>query len=240
MTILRTLSKDAITALLVLGSLGTALAQSPSRMTGGSWANGKACFFRNSQYIRFDLTNGRADPGYPKPIDGMTWPGLPWSGDIDALVPWGNGKAYLFKGSHYVCFDIKSDRVDPGYPKPIDAVTWPGLTWTSGIDAAVNFGNGKVYLFKGEQYVRFDIPANRVDPGYPKPIDAVTWPGLPWTGGIDAAVSSENGKIYLFKGGHYVRLDIQTDRVEPGYPKPVDESTWPGLFKSNLELSTHP
>ena len=51
----------------------------------------------------------------PQPIS--QWH-LPWSEDVDSAVNWGNGKAYFFKGSQYVRFDIASDRVDPGYPPP--------------------------------------------------------------------------------------------------------------------------
>jgi hypothetical protein len=144
---------------------------------------------------------------------------------LDAAVEWGNGKAYLFKSTQYVRYDIKADRVDPGYPKPISE--WTGLPWTNGIDAAVNWGNGKAYFFKGAQYVRWDISADRVDPGYPKSISE--WTGLPWTNGIDAAVNWGNGKAYFFKGAQYVRWDINADRVDPGYPKPIDNETWPGI-----------
>ena len=48
---------------------------------------------------------------------------------------------------------------------------------TNRIDAAVNWGNGKVYIFRGSEYVRFDIATDRVDAGYPKPIKG-HWPGL--------------------------------------------------------------
>ena len=52
------------------------------------------------------------------------------------------------------------------------------MIWTDGIDDAVNWGNGKAYFFKGGQYIRYDIKADRADPGYPKAVDAGTWPGL--------------------------------------------------------------
>ena len=148
---------------------------------------------------------------------------------IDAVVEWDNGKAYFFKGSQYSRYDMKADRVDPGYPKPINSQTWPGLPWTDGIDAAVNWGNGKAYLFKGTQYVRIDIQADRVEQGYPKEIYGPNWPGVPWADGIDAAVNWKNGKAYLFKGNQYLRIDIQADRVDPGYPKPINNETWPGI-----------
>lgn len=192
------------------------------------WDNGKAYFFKGNRYVRHDLKADRADSGYPKPINNETWPGLPWTDSIDTAVNWGNGKVYFFKGSQYLRYDTKADKVDPGYPKPINNETWPGLPWTDGIDAAVNWYNGKAYFFKGSQYVRYDLKADRVDPGYPKPINNETWPGVPWTEGIDAAVNWRNGKVYLFKGDSYVRFDIKADRTDPGYPKPINNETWPG------------
>jgi len=38
--------------------------------------NGKAFFFKEGAYIRFDIADDSADNGYPKAIDGATWPGL--------------------------------------------------------------------------------------------------------------------------------------------------------------------
>ena len=148
---------------------------------------------------------------------------------IDAAVEWDNGKAYFFKGGQYIRYDIRSDRADPGYPKPINNETWSGIPWTDGIDAVVNWYNGKAYFFKGGQYIRYDVKTDRADPGYPKPINSQTWSGVPWTDGIDTAVNWRNGKAYIFKGMEYVRIDISADRVDPGYPKLINNETWPGL-----------
>jgi len=193
------------------------------------WDNGKAYFFRGGQYVRYDMKTDRVDPGYPKPIDNQSWPGLTFTDGIDAAANWGNGKAYFFKGGQYIRYDLRSDRADPGYPKPIDNQSWPGLPWTSGIDAAVNWYNGKAYFFKGSQYVRYDVKADRVDPGYPKTISAESWPGLGFTDGVDAAVNWKNGKAYFFKGDRYIRYDVKSDRADSGYPKPIDNQSWPGL-----------
>ena len=62
-----------------------------------------------------------------------------------------------------------------GYPYSI-AKGWDGL-WSKGIDAAINWGNGKVYFFKGNQYMRYDIASNKFDPGYPRRIENA-WPGV--------------------------------------------------------------
>ena len=53
---------------------------------------------------------------------------------------------------------------------------------------------------------------------------------------IDAAVDWGNGKAYFFgsvegyEGMYYVRYDMNNDTADDGYPKPVTDSTWPGLY----------
>ena len=117
------------------------------------------------------------------PWQGARWPGMPasfYKGIDAALMRDDNGKIYFFKGSEYVRFSNVSDGVDAGYPKPI-AGNWKGLpsTFTSGIDAALwRQSNGKIYLFKGNQYVRISKVEDGMDAGYPKPI-AGNWPGMP-------------------------------------------------------------
>jgi len=148
---------------------------------------------------------------------------------IDAAVWRGdNNKAYLFSGEWYVRYSDIGDGIDEGYPKKI-AGRWAGLpsTFESGIDAALfRPGNGKLYFFKGSQYVR--LTGSKVDNGYPRAI-AGNWKGLPsaFNQGIDAALWREsNDKIYFFKGAQYVRL-TETE-MDAGYPKPI-AGNWPGL-----------
>jgi hypothetical protein len=140
---------------------------------------------------------------------------------------WPNGKAYLFKGSQYVRYDAKSDKADQGYPVPI-AGNWPGFppAFEEGVDAEVVWNHQKVYFFKGDKYLRYDIAADRVDQGYPLPI-AGNWPGL-WTDHIDAGVVWPNGKAYFFRGAQYIRYDIAKDKADPGYPVDI-KSGWPGF-----------
>ena len=141
--------------------------------TVANWGNGKGYFFRGGKYVRFEILNRSADPGYPKLIkDG--WPGLTWT-DLDAVVAWNNGKAYAFKGSQYVRIDMATKHVDSGYPKPVRG-NWPGLPWDT-IDTVVNWGDGKAYFFHDQQYVRYDMKADRVDAGYPLRI-VDQWPGV--------------------------------------------------------------
>jgi hypothetical protein len=170
--------------------------------------------------------------------------------DIDTAVEGDGpfaGKAYLFRGADYLRYDYGDDLPDPGYAKPI-AGNWPGLPagFTANLDAMVNGQQqfaGKLYIFKGSEYVRYDWAADRTDPGYPKPI-AANWPGLPagFTSDFDAAVTGKGpfaGKAYFFKGSEYVRYDWAADRTDPGYPKPI-AANWPGLpagFTSNIQAA---
>jgi hypothetical protein len=155
---------------------------------------GQTYFFKGDQYYRYTVVRNAVDPGYPKPIAG-NWPGMSdvgFASGIDAAVNWADGKIYFFKGSQYVRYDLPSNKVEPGYPKPI-AGNWPGVAGTgfeNGIDDAVNYGNGKVYFFKGDQYLRLDHATKKVDTGYPLPI-GLFWPGMANAGfgsGIGAVI----------------------------------------------------
>ncbi len=147
-----------------------------------NWGNGKVYFFQSNQYTRYDIAANKADSGYPL-LTKNHWPGLdPFTESLsgiclDAAVEWGNGKAYFFKGDQYIRYDIAADKADSGYPLPILG-NWPGLNaFAGGVDAAVNWGNGKAYFFKGDQHIRYDIAADKADSGYPLPILG-NWPGL--------------------------------------------------------------
>ncbi len=192
-------------------------------------------FFRGSEYIRVNPSNGwQADAGYPKPIAG-NWPGFPaaFQSSVNAAL-WSEPtqKIYFFKGSEYIRVDPNNGwNVDPGYPKPI-AGNWPGFPadFAAGVDDAVWSGTtNKIYFFKDDQYIRVD-PYNgwNVDAGYPKPIEG-NWPGFPgdFADGIDAALWSEpNQRIYFFKSNRFYNQYIRVNpnagwAVEAGYPKPV-------------------
>ncbi len=135
---------------------------------------GKAYFFKGDQNTRFDIASENADEG-PLPI-AKNWPGV-WPEGIDAAVVWPNGKVYFFKGCDYVGFDSASGRIDGGVRRI--ATNWPGI-WNDGFDAALvwpgTFPAKYAYFFKGSEYIRFDIAANKADTG-PQPI-AAYWKGL--------------------------------------------------------------
>jgi hypothetical protein len=143
---------------------------------------------RGDQYLRFDVQSDSSDAGYPKTLT-RGWSGLQGTGfkrDIDSAVDLGTGKAYLFKGENYVRLDQQRNAVDA--PVRSIAEAWAGLAdvgFADRLDAAVNWGNGKVYFFKEDQYVRYDIAADRMDNGYPRSI-AQHWSGLDAAGFAEA------------------------------------------------------
>ena len=56
-------------------------------------------------------------------------------------------KVYFFRDDKYCRYDTQRDATDPDYPTEI-AGKWNGLP-SQGIDAALNWGDGKVYFFSG-------------------------------------------------------------------------------------------
>jgi hypothetical protein len=144
-------------------------------------------------------------------------------------------KAYFFLGSNYVRYDIVDDQIDAGYPRALPG-GWIGLSFSS-VDAGVNWGNGKVYLFSGTQYVRITLANNNaVDPGYPLPILG-QWGAMPFAT-IDAAVNVGNGKAFFFQGNQYVSYDIAADQPDPGFPRPIAPD-WPGVFPSGVDAAVN-
>jgi hypothetical protein len=93
------------------------------------------------------------------------------------------------------------------------------------VDAAVPWNNGKIYFFKGSQYIRYDVKGRKADPGYPKPI-ADDWPGV-WAEGIDAGIQWSDDVAYFFKGNQYMKYRVKENKVEAGFPIPI-KGHWPG------------
>ncbi|MFJ9414345.1 hemopexin repeat-containing protein [Streptomyces sp. NPDC101227] len=149
---------------------------------------------------------------------------------LTAPVFWPNGYVYLFAGGEYYRYNPSTQRVDPGYPKPI-AGNWPGL-WGDRVDAGVVWNNGKAYFFRDQQYMSYNIASDKVDAGYPLPIDP-HWPGL-WGDRVDAGVVWNNGKAYFFRDQQYMSYNIASDQVEAGYPLPIAPN-WPGLWGDGIQ-----
>lgn len=91
---------------------------------------------------------------------------------------------------------------------------------------------GKVYFFYDDRYSRYDVNADAVDAGYPKPITG-NWNGA-FDKDIDAAVLRPAGDyVYLFRGAEYVKVDLVNNAPVAGYPRLIADY-WPGVFTSDI------
>ena len=87
--------------------------------------------------------------------------------------------------------------------------------------------SGKVYFFKGNQYIQLDAGTKTIDPGYPRPI-AKDWNGLQQLGfdqDLNAAayVPSQQA-LFFFKGNNYAKYNLLADKV-------VDNGAIDNFFK---------
>lgn len=101
------------------------------------------------------------------------------------------------------------------------------------ITSAVRWSNDKAQFFLSDgTYIRYDTAKQQEDAGYPQAITDSTWPGLGRYARKIAAACADprNQKLYFFlNDGTYIQYDIATDRSDAGYPKAIDDSTWPGM-----------
>ncbi|MDK1287960.1 hemopexin repeat-containing protein [Pseudoalteromonas umbrosa] len=139
--------------------------------------NKKTYVTKGEHYLRYSDNNATViDKGYPALIAdnwGDIAPELKLTG-FDAMATLLNNKTYVFKGdSYYRYSDLNATSVDPGYPKKIAGNWGKNLPkeFLEGIDAIAVLPNGKTYMFKGDQYIRYsDKSCSQVDQGYPLPI----------------------------------------------------------------------
>jgi hypothetical protein len=151
---------------------------------------GKVYFFKDGQYLRYDWPTDRVEDGYPIAIDGWKLP-AEFGGSVDAaLNGFGDydGKAYFFKNGLYARYDWRNDAMDDGFPQPISAWKLTG-DFAQQIDTAINApanyapGSagkyaGKAWMFKGQQYVRYNWQTDAIDAGFPSPTSLWGLPGL--------------------------------------------------------------
>jgi hypothetical protein len=136
--------------------------------------NGKAYFFKGDKVARFDIAADRVDDGYPHTI-ANDFPGFPaaFNAKFDAISAWPAdstlpGSGFVFTGKEYVRFSRATNKPDNGYPLPF-APYWHGIptSWPKTTLCLV-WPGGKVFFKSGTQYVRYDIAADKADPGYPR------------------------------------------------------------------------
>ena len=168
--------------------------------------------FRGNMFWKITEDNGFT-PQYPKLISS-TWIGLPSSG-IDASYT-KNDVTYFFKGSQLYAFS-QTYTLMAGYPINISD-RFHGLV--DNIDAAANIDH-KLYIFKGNQYWRYDYENTVSGAGYPAPI-AGYWIGVN-VASVDALIRV-GGDFIFFTPGLVYKFNIATDRVYDLYPQDVANS----------------
>ncbi|MFT5880978.1 MAG: hypothetical protein ACI86X_002117 [Moritella sp.] len=100
------------------------------------------------------------------------------------------------------------------------------------INAAVSWDAFRAYFFRDDQrYVRYAKVTDKADRGYPKATDNNNWPGFNKNADklVAAFEKSIGTSYYFFSDGQYILYNNILNRAENGYPKAIDEQTWPGL-----------
>jgi len=165
------------------------------------------------------------DPGFPRKLSAA-FTGLPesFAHGLDAALTDEDGTLHLF------CDQTLATRGEGWSLAPIRSRygrVRNVLQETGSVDAALAGLDGKVYVFSGEQYLRYSgTDLTRADEGYPRRISP-DWGGL---SRVDAAFVLD-GKTYLFGSdpynNFYVRYSTADYRVpDEGYPKPTDDNWW--------------
>lgn len=190
--------------------------------------NGHTYVTRGNVYIGYsDSSASKVDNGYPHLIKGR-WGDLPdtFLFGFDSITTLPNGKIYVTKDDQYVRYsDTSADTLDSGYPSKLQG-SWGVLPagFGEGFDAVGVLPNGKTYVTKANQYIRYsDRWASTVDDGYPAQLQN-NWGNLPasFADGFDSIALLGNGKIYITKGKEYIRYsDNSGSTIDSGYPLPI-------------------
>lgn len=185
-------------------------------------------FFKNRQFVCWDVVNEKMRPGYPRDI-AAEWPGLleafPGSSLRGALhVPAWGAKVYFFfdSQSQAVAWDLERravdcDRVDVQKLLP-SALTRGEFT---PVYAQLADGQAVLYAFQGFDYTRWTVrgsmPAAE-DPGFPRRIEGDWKDGLvlaPRAGVYvdwpSRSSAHSNRKLYFFMGNLYLRWDVPSN-----------------------------
>lgn len=188
----------------------------------------KLYFFKNRQYLAWDVLEEKLCEGYPRDAS-VDWPGLfdayPHGQLRGALhVPdWGRKVFFLFAGEQgLVEWDLDLRRV-AHRPVPMSTLlagTFAEQDFTP-IYAQLSEGTRVIYGFRGHDYCRWQVSAempNLPEPGFPRKI-ADDWKDglvlapragvyLEWPSRSSA---HSNRKIYFFMGDLYLRWDVPSN-----------------------------
>ncbi|MDH5729977.1 MAG: hemopexin repeat-containing protein [Gammaproteobacteria bacterium] len=162
---------------------------------------------------------------------------------VDAAMDFSRIKEtlYLMRGNDYWRYSTKGSvsttgnlYKDSGYPRKISLTTWPDLPFES-IDAVVKWSDYKSYIFKGNQFVRYD---DRADKAISAPIQITqeTFPGLSFSN-IDAAFNLDGDQVYFFSGDEYAIFSISDNRIKRNFPRKINHQNFPGLPFTTIDAA---
>ncbi|XP_078277535.1 matrix metalloproteinase-17 isoform X2 [Rhinoraja longicauda] len=173
---------------------------------------GEAFFFKGKYFWR--LTRDRHLVSLQPAEIQRFWRGLPPNmNSVDSVYErTTDHKIVFFKGDRYWLF--RDTNVEEGYPR---FITDFGLSVKRVDVAFVSPLNDTTYLFKDNQYWRYDDHWRKMDPAYPKP--TTLWKGLP--SGVDDAMRWSDGATYFFKGKAYWKVLGGAMEVDQESPQPV-------------------
>ncbi|XP_048199996.1 macrophage metalloelastase [Perognathus longimembris pacificus] len=144
------------------------------------------------------------------------WPPLP-AGIQAAYEIKAQNQIFLFKDDKY--WLISDLRPEPNYPKSIYSLGFP--TSVKNIDAALfNPLYYKAYFFVGNQYWRYDVKRQAMDPTYPRLISTY-FPGI--ENKIDAVFYFKR-HYYFFQGPNQLEYDTQLHQIT----KRLKSNSWFG------------
>jgi hypothetical protein len=126
--------------------------------------DGTTYFFRGKELVR----GGGTEP--VTGVFGKVRNEFATGGPTAAFVAPDTGELYAFRGDQYVRYSggVPVEFVDPGYPRTVED-DWGDLPsdFEEGPDGAFVF-EGRTHLTKGDQYVRYSGPYDRVDRTFPQ------------------------------------------------------------------------
>nr|WP_274602024.1 hemopexin repeat-containing protein [Pseudoalteromonas sp. S16_S37] len=163
---------------------------------------------------------------------------------IDAAVTY-QGATYLFSNDKYLRYsNCDYEHPDKGYPKSIAQSLLTDIgkggqlhaDFHCDIDGATVGRDGRLYLFKGKQYVELTMPsiAKVIASDWKIDTDSLTNPLCQSSMGelegdmsqsvFDGAFVDDLGRLYILKGEQVLRYaDTEQLYFEPGFPKHVSE-----------------
>jgi hypothetical protein len=213
----------------------------------GQGASAVTLLFCDDQYVRYSgAYDGFVDEGYPKVIAHLpategVFAGLPgelqsgvravFAGVDGALHAFGPQPATATEPQRYV------SSASPDVSRPLNqkwGIVENTLWDQERVDAALLTGDGKLYLFSGDQFLRYSgADRTHVDEGYPRKISSSYAREMGATAlapvlhqGVDAALAI-GGTTFYFAQDQYVGTD------QPGVALPL-VSRW-GLVDNQLQ-----